>query len=461
MMRKRALLIQNENFQCDECSAGRPAYKKLSSQILLACQYCRNKGLDVDLLLHDNKFYNLDGYSIICAWIPLLEAFYSGIKYLERAKRENKITIMVLNDPFEGIELEAMQRFEFIDFTIRLYEREYTLGLLLEVLNNDVKKTDFTDIPGLMYRRDGDIIDTGKRRPFGNLFHLPSTASLLKSIDLSKYREIYIEAGRGCHFSCSFCFYCNTKSRKRKIDDLISELSVLQTYKQHISLHDLNMLADKSWTKELCDKIIKNNITVFWSTDARLDECTELGLLKKMYMAGCRAIAFGLESTDQHILTKIDKKINLKDLTTAVKNCKLAGIEPEINIMYGFPWESENSLKGAESILRKFPVSTISIVRPLRGTKLYDDFKNLGLLDRDLSIDDYVFIRNKPIANLLNLSKDEISKWHRKFEVLASRNFIKREIRNKGFFRAMLDFINIKRSKLINLKKIISHIFIR
>jgi radical SAM superfamily enzyme YgiQ (UPF0313 family) len=344
-----------------------------------------------------------------------LEGFYDGIRYLEEAKRNGKITIMILNDPFEGLELEVMEKYPFVDYTVRLYERELVLGELLRQLERGGEGE--LSFSGIIWRDGPRIIDNGKRPPLDSLEHLPSTAEFLKRIDLSRYEHVFLEAGRGCPNSCSFCFYRKTKPRKRKIEDLLSELAVVAGKVSHIWLHDLNMLANKKWTEQLCNEIIKSGIKAKWGTDVRMDQCIKnADLLRKMNDAGCHLLALGVESSDNTILERIEKKAQTDYIDKAIRSCSAAGIKPLLQLMIGFPWDTNETLRKMEDVVYKSAYSScdFQFVRPLRGTPLYQEYKELGLLHGDLTVDDYVHARKQPLFPTLSLTREELVEWERR-----------------------------------------------
>ena len=101
------------------------------------------------------------------------------------------------------------------------------------------------------------------------------------------------------------------------------------------------------------------------------------------------------------------------------------------------------------------------LVRPQRGTPLYDDFKRLGIIKKDMVLDDYVNCRKYPAYPTLYLSRDEVFQWHRKFEILASRHSLKRKIQEEGAISAIQDWIKLKGVRLLNPKKIVDHLFVK
>ena len=54
---------------------------------------------------------------------------------------------MILNDAHEGLEMEAMERYSFIDASVRLWERE----IVLEKIISSWEENKHPDFPGVIY----------------------------------------------------------------------------------------------------------------------------------------------------------------------------------------------------------------------------------------------------------------------------------------------------------------------
>ena len=60
---------------------------------------------------------------------------------------------------------------------------------------------------------------------------------------------------------------------------------------------------------------------------------------------------------------------------------------------------------------------------PIKGTPLYEDYKELGLIKKDLSYQDYINARfDIPVSNTLHLSKKELARWFKKIQRLRFRS---------------------------------------
>jgi radical SAM superfamily enzyme YgiQ (UPF0313 family) len=107
---------------------------------------------------------------------------------------------------------------------------------------------------------------------------------------------------------------------------------------------------------------------------------------KLMKKAGFRMLLFGLESASQETLNRINKGIDVNDIVEGCRNAKMAGLEPHLTIMVGYPWETRedawNSFKLAKSLFEKGWADTlqVTIVIPYPGTILFQEAKELGFL---------------------------------------------------------------------------------
>lgn len=101
------------------------------------------------------------------------------------------------------------------------------------------------------------------------------------------------------------------------------------------------------------------------------------------------------------------------------------------------------------------------LVRPLRGTPLYDEYKRLGLIKKDMTLDDYIFSKRYPAHPTLYLTREEVYKWHRRFEGLASRYCLKRKISEEGILHAGVDWIKLKGFRMLNPRKIFEHFLLK
>ena len=141
-------------------------------------------------------------------------------------------------------------------------------------------------------------------------------------------------------------------------------------------------------------------------------------LLDKFRKAGCIRLLIGVESLDDYVLKQIRKRTNQELIEKSMKNILNANINPITSLMVGFPWDSNETLQKSEDFIKKMSISLfgISYVVPIKGTVLYDDYRKLGLIKKDLHVEDYVNSMSYPLSPTLHLSKEEIVDWSKRLQ---------------------------------------------
>jgi hypothetical protein len=397
----RGLYISREEY-----GTGLVDKRFLPSNVFLAASYLRQQGNDVDFVDTDTPNLALDGYDVVVVWVSVINSFYDDMVFLKRAKEEGKKTIMILNDAYEGLEMEAMQSFSFIDAAVRLWEREVVLDTLL----SKWKQNKNPDCAGVIYRMNGSIVDTGVMPHLPSLDHLPSYANLLKEISKSKYKAAAITTGRGCPMGHTYCLYRRTGLRKRRIEHVAEEMDAVSDIGK-VFIIDTAMPSAVGWTDRFCDQLIRGGRKVSWRADVRLEDCSP-ERLKKFKKAGCDAVMIGVETLDEELKRKLNGGTTAHRLKVGIREIRNAGIAPILVFHIGFPWDSDETLSKIRIFLKETGVASFILkqVRPWIGTPLYQHCKELGLLDKDLTIDDYVH-SDYPLIDTLYLSKKEIDDW--------------------------------------------------
>jgi radical SAM superfamily enzyme YgiQ (UPF0313 family) len=393
----------------EECAAGVHNHTYLPAQIFLAANYLRERGRDVDAIDAQTSRISLNGYDVVVVWVVVLGNFYKDIEFLKKAKMEGKKTVMILNDAYEGFEMEAMRRFGFIDATVRLWEREIVLDRLLsswEIGENP-------NFVGVMYRKNDSIVDKGEMQPLPSLEHLHCYSKLIESLPLERYKSAVVVPGRGCPIGCTFCLYRNTRIRNRRIKDVVSEFETISTSIQRVLILDPALPAHPQWTRKFCHELAEKNLGVSWRTDARTQECN-LRLLSVLKRSGCDTIMIGIETLDEEIAGRIKAGTNHKELKKAVKNLRRTSIIPKPVFYLGFLWDSNETLLKIKNFLKEVPIPHFELryARPWRGTPYYDECKRTGNIEMDLGLDDYIHSGlRSPLIDTLFLTKEEVTQW--------------------------------------------------
>jgi radical SAM superfamily enzyme YgiQ (UPF0313 family) len=310
-----------------------------------------------------------------------------------------------------------------------------------------LKKENYKGSGVVARRSNGSIVDLGKTPPLPNLHHLTSSKTLLEELPLEKY-QLSVIAAKGCPFPCTFCLYRGTRRRARAIKDILDEMKVMPEGSL-LMVYDLDMLIDPTFTVSFAREIRDSGIKLRWKTTARAEQC-RVDVLKEMKIAGCTELIIGLESVNKNTLNEIKKGITLERIKMASDACKKVGIEPYLTAMFGYPNDDHLEAKELVEFGRRLnsPLE-VQIIRPLRNTPLYDQYKSLGLIKDDLKIKDYYTSLSTPLCPTLRLNKEEVE---RTFEKIKSQMYRMNHPIWKDFLRCLLHtphLLPIKTSRML------------
>jgi magnesium-protoporphyrin IX monomethyl ester (oxidative) cyclase len=284
-------------------------------------------------------------------------------------------------------------------------EGEYAM---LDIVRFFDGKKKIDDVQGIAHRRDEKVVLNSPRPFTENLDELPFPAYHL--VDMEQYldpkrieyrsfqkRALSMITSRGCPFNCNFCsvnLHMGKKFRAHSVDYVVDHIEhVVNKYRvKTIYFEDDNLTFDIERFEAICDKIIEKDIKFQWETPngVRAD-CLTLDLLKKMKKTGCQSVFVGIESGDQFVLDNIiGKSLKLKNVIKFAEMCKKIGLKTGAFYVIGFPGETKenmrNTVEFALMLKRKYDVGMhLLFATPLYGTRLYEECKKKGYIQRNLT----------------------------------------------------------------------------
>lgn len=295
-----------------------------------------------------------------------------------------------------GVPFETLNHLKEADFAFK-GEAETGLPLLLDKLSGK-KKIDFSDIPGLIWRNNGEInvnpaifIDDLDRLgiPAWDLID-PRTYPLAPHQGFSKAFPIApIVVTRGCPFSCVFCATHSingAKIRTRSLESVINEIKLLKNQYdvKEIHIEDDNFTFNREFVKSFCQRLVDEKLNIFWycSSGIRLDSIDKdtLFLMKK---AGCYTLTVAIESGVQRVLDLMKKNLKLEKIREKISLMNAADYKPTGLFMIGFPGETIEEIK--ETICFSLSLglkrAQFAIFHPLPGSEIFEELKNQGRLN--------------------------------------------------------------------------------
>lgn len=331
--------------------------------------------------------------------------------------------------------IDISNRLETYKRDMPVFKSANLLGIHSEVL---------APIFGITYQtKDGKIHRNPERPPIMDLDALPFPA--YKYFKMERYsslqpatdavdgsRSFSIMTSRGCPYRCTFCSQSimPIKWRARSPENVVAEYRHLV---RELGAQEIGWLDDSANIRlkrlhEICDRLVAEGLnTVPWiminGIRANLsDEVT----LRKMKQAGCKRVAFGVETGDEDILVSIDKRIDHDTIRQAFRNAKKVGLETMGFFIIGLPGDNEETMeKTIKFAIEVDPlVANFSMMTPYPGTTVYEIATKKGrMLMKDW--DDYVFFEGKARYELGDMTAELVErKWkeaYRRFYLRPSR----------------------------------------
>jgi radical SAM superfamily enzyme YgiQ (UPF0313 family) len=227
-------------------------------------------------------------------------------------------------------------------------EGEYTL---LELVNKLQVGQDTSNIEGISYLKNEDVVRNPDRELIKNLDELPFPAREKVSIEKYKYpffqmlprKTLGILTSRGCPMGCTFCCVQHGRSyRFNSVDYVISEIEhVIKEYKaEYIVILDSLFITSRKRVYEFCKKIKERNLKIKWGCSGHIN-LIEDNLVKEMKSAGCERIDFGIESGVQSLLDYVNKKITIEGIKKSLEIVDQHGVSSVCAFIIGLPGETE------------------------------------------------------------------------------------------------------------------------
>lgn len=270
-------------------------------------------------------------------------------------------------------------------------EPEFPTLQLLQCLN---LHSDFTNVKGISYLKNGTIVDNDPADLIRDLDSLPIPDRTLLDPEpyynpkLARLPHTAILTSRGCFGKCWYCvpnsisFARELEFKhyygKKPVPRLHSVKRVIEEFKtihdqgfQSVTVLDDEFLWNEERTVAICEGI--KGLNLEWFCLARPDMITERSV-EAMAAAGCRYIDLGIESFNQDILDAIGKNITVEQARQAIAIIKKFGIEPEVNILLGAsPLETDETIRETIDKAESLDVHYIlyNIAAPFPGTDFY------------------------------------------------------------------------------------------
>lgn len=284
--------------------------------------------------------------------------------------------------------------------------------------------------------RDGEKIIKNKLEYIKDLDKLPFPDYTKFQLDKYVDKKIPIITSRGCPYRCIYCSIKNVMGRKwraRSAENVIDEMKLWKKRGySFFQISDDNFSLDRKRVEKFCSLIIKNKLTIGWElrNGIRADTVDEQ-LLQLMKKAGCKYIAYGIESLDQEVLDASKKGLNIKLAVKAVEATLRVGIKTGVSFIIGLPKDNLTKFQKVLTFLKTYDFDEVMVYNcvPYPKTELFDWVKKNALIC--INSDDYLnfasYWKNDVLFETPEFSREQRKQAFKSAEKIVWKKLFKKE----------------------------------
>lgn len=311
------------------------------------------------------------------------------LKTVDLVKEVNPDIRTVLGGPHVYLFPHETINFEHVDYLV-LGEGERTFAELLRDLD---QKDKLRRIPGLFFKDDGVVSNTGPPRLIQNLDEIPFPARHLTPY--KKYSSLLatgstvttIFTSRGCPFRCSFCArpHLGNRFRFQSAERVVDELQECKNMGiDDFLFYDDTFCINKQRVIDICKDIVSRRLDIRWDIRARIDTVND-EMLKHLKMAGCQGIHYGIEAGTERILRVLKKGITLEQARSTIELTHKHKLPVLAYFMIGNPTETKEDIYETFRVMKELNPDYVhmTILTPFPGTEIYLDGLKRGIIKED------------------------------------------------------------------------------
>ncbi len=326
----------------------------------------------------------------------------------QELKKSDPYCVIAMGGPHPTIYPEETIALPYVDYVI-VGEGEFSF-------------VDFLDDPGV-----SPIIGSTDLIKDLDELHIPARASseyTRYSSVLAKHNPITVMiTSRGCPFQCIFCNRMGRKYRAHSADYVLKEFDEIHRLGiPEVFIHDDTFSLDKQRVSDICIGLVNRGYKISWEARTRVD-CVDREILKKMKLAGCDRLSFGVESGSLPVLASMKKNIDLNTIKSVFKMCKDIGITTLADFMVGNLDEKQVDIDKTLRLMKCLNPDYVqfSVCSPYPKTPLYELGLETKVIKKDVwrefaknPLDEFnspVWTQHFTKDELLSIASSAYQKW--------------------------------------------------
>ncbi len=302
------------------------------------------------------------------------EVFFEPLAALCRTIRERTACPVVLGGSGFSIFPRELIELSGADFGIQ-GEGEESLPALLRCLE---QRTDFSTIPGLVFRRADGIAVNPQRAPA----NIVETGSVERPDELARFylqrsTMLNVQTQRGCSFTCCYCTYPvieGNRFRRRDPEVVAEEFARLAGQgARYVFIVDSVFNSSAEHVASVCEALLRRNLKIKWGCFLR-PAGLSAELVALMARAGLAHIEFGSDSFCDEVLRDYGKRFTFGEVLASSEYAHRAGVDYCHFLICGGPGETRATLQQTYDNSLRLPDAVVLAVAGMRiypGTPLF------------------------------------------------------------------------------------------
>jgi len=245
------------------------------------------------------------------------------------------------------------------------HEGDYTLPLLLERLEDNLRDPYLTDLQGVNYLgRDRELI-RNPDRPYLTSEELSALPFPVYSDQMSRgITHNVVNTSRGCPYECEFCSVIENFGRGFRFlsDDAAVALirHTIQLNGKRIFFGDDIFAANRARTSRILERLLVEGVRMpRWFAQVRVETAQDRELLRLMKRANCAMVFVGLESVNEETLKLFKKHVTLEKNRAAIAAFNEAGIRVHGMFVLGSDADTSQTLTETLQFARDSRLTTV------------------------------------------------------------------------------------------------------
>jgi radical SAM superfamily enzyme YgiQ (UPF0313 family) len=182
---------------------------------------------------------------------------------------------------------------------------------------------------------------------------------------------------------------------------------------EEICVDDDLFTRNRQHVSTICDEVCRRGLKFKMYIFARVDT-VDPPLLRKLREAGCAMICFGLESGNQKILDRANKRTTVEKARQAVAMAKDAGISSLGSFVLGLPGETRETMEETLSFAQSLDIPHgFHLLSPFPGTRIRERAAEYGI--KILTDDWSLYDADHAVTETVDLTAVEVESFARTF----------------------------------------------